>query len=260
VRIPFYKYHGTGNDFIIIDNRNLLFIGGKELISNLCDRHFGIGADGLLLLQEKKPYDFEMVYYNSDGKEATMCGNGGRCITAFAHKMGICNENVKFVAADGEHIANIIDHDNEIDRISLKMSDVKEVELSENVFILNTGTPHFVTFVDDVKKIDVFSSGRAIRYNQRFAEKGINIDFVEIHDNNLMVRTYEKGVEDETLSCGTGVTASAIAASYKNNHLKYSVQTKGGSLNVSFSRKGDFFTDIWLEGPAKLVFKGEVEL
>ena len=147
-----------------------------------------------------------------------------------------------------------------MDRISLKMSDVKEVELSGNLFIMNTGTPHFVTFVDDVKKIDVFSSGRAIRYNQRFTEKGINVDFVEIHDNNLIVRTYEKGVEDETLSCGTGVTASAIAASYKNNHLKYSVQTKGGSLNVRFLRKGDFFTDIWLEGPAKLIFKGEIEI
>jgi diaminopimelate epimerase len=260
MRIPFYKYHGTGNDFIIIDNRKLFFISSQELISNLCDRHFGIGADGLLLLQERKSYDFEMVYYNSDGKEATMCGNGGRCITAFAYKLGICNERVRFIAADGKHIANIIDHDNEIDRISLKMSDVKEVEASEDVFIMNTGTPHYVMFVSDVKKMDVVSNGRDIRYGQRFAEKGINVDFAEIHDNNLMVRTYEKGIEDETLSCGTGVTASAIAASYKNNHSRYSVQTKGGSLMVSFKKSIDFFNDIWLEGPTKLVFNGEIEI
>ncbi|MFH1004328.1 MAG: diaminopimelate epimerase [Bacteroidota bacterium] len=260
MKLAFYKYHGTGNDFIIIDNRDLIF-NNKEsgLVARLCHRRFGIGADGLLLLQNKKGYDFEMVYYNSDGNESSFCGNGSRCIIAFAKKIGILKtNNIKFFAIDGEHEAKI-----KRNIISVKMNNVNNVEVHPDYLFINTGSPHFVSFVSDVKKIDVLDEGRKIRNSKPFKKEGVNVNFVEKKDNFIFVRTYERGVEDETLSCGTGVVASALAAAMKGistaaNQCK--IKTLGGELRVSFKKqKGNSFSDIWMEGHAIFVFNGEIK-
>lgn len=264
--LTFYKYQGTGNDFIMIDNRDKKFVPDLHTIKKLCDRRFGIGADGLILLENAKGYDFSMQYYNSDGAESTMCGNGGRCITAFAVFLGIIKNNdrlpagqAKFIAIDGEHLANILENG----IVSLKMKDVSVIEKSGEDFILDTGSPHYVRFVDNVAEVDVFHEGRKIRQSNRFAAKGINVNFVVVKDGILNVRTYERGVEDETLSCGTGVTASALA--FASSGLAISDECKivvpGGNLKVKFkSGTGSSFTDVWLEGPAEFVFKGEIEI
>ena len=258
--ITFYKYQGTGNDFIMIDNRDKKFTPDLPTIKKLCDRRFGIGADGLILLENVKDYDFSMVYFNSDGAESTMCGNGGRCIVAFAAFLDVIKNNAKFIAIDGGHEAIIYD----TGIVSLKMKDVLSIEKSANDFILDTGSPHFVRFVDRISEVDVFSEGRKIRISERFAAKGINVNFVELKEGMLNVRTYERGVEDETLSCGTGVTASALAvvsAGLANGKEEYSIAVPGGSLKVKYkAQQGNSFTDIWLEGPAQFVFKGEIEL
>ncbi len=258
--ITFYKYQGTGNDFIMIDNRDKKFVPDLSIVKKLCDRRFGIGADGLILLENVKDYDFSMLYYNSDGAESTMCGNGGRCITAFAAFLGVIKSNAKFIAIDGEHESEIFE--NKI--VSLKMKDVSEVEKSGNDFILDTGSPHFVRFVDKISAIDVFHEGRKIRQSDRFAAKGINVNFVELKEGKLIVRTYERGVEDETLSCGTGVTASALAAAsagLANGKSESEIVVQGGDLKVKYKiQKENSFTDVWLEGPATFVFKGEIEL
>lgn len=253
--LHFYKYHGAGNDFVIIDNRKLTFDADNiSLVARLCDRRFGIGADGLMLLQNHPAYDFEMRYFNSDGREASMCGNGGRCITAFAHKLGIIGHTTTFMAVDGVHEA-FLEEDGDI---SLRMGDVTRVESVGNDYFLNTGSPHFVRFVDSLEGFDVVGEGRAVRYGDRFRKEGTNVNFVVMEGSHLTVYTYERGVEDETLACGTGITASALSAALKSGLQKgrFSVTAKGGKLAVSFEKAGDGFTNIWLRGPAAFVFEG----
>lgn len=256
--LSFYKYQGCGNDFVIFDNRdNSIKLNQKE-ISFLCDRKFGIGADGLMLLQNKPDYDFEMIYYNSDGKPSSMCGNGGRCLTQFAYDRGIVKERFLFIATDGEHEAFIAQNK----WIHLKMKDVNKVLFDNDDFVINTGSPHFVKITSNVKEIDVFNEGKSIRYNQTYKVEGINVNFVEKTDeDNIFVRTYERGVENETLSCGTGVTACALACYHNENGFnRVEVETLGGNLAVEFDKIGEHnFSNIWLCGPATFVFKGEID-
>lgn len=259
-KFNFYKYQGTGNDFVIIDNRDLKFNRNDHaLVVKLCDRRFGIGGDGLMLLQNKQGFDFEMVYYNSDGRESSMCGNGGRCIVEFSRTMGLVKDKAHFIAIDGEHIAMA-----KPGFISLKMNDVKNVELNADFSFLNTGSPHYVAFVNNIRDYNVFEEGKKIRNNNRFRAEGTNVNFVEKQYNDLFVRTFERGVEGETYSCGTGVTAAALVASIKNvatADTYCSIKTLGGDLNVKFNKHVDnSFTDIWLEGPATFVFKGDVDV
>jgi diaminopimelate epimerase len=257
MELTFYKYHGAGNDFIIVDNRDLKFPADNiSYVEWLCDRRFGIGADGLMLLQDYEGYDFEMRYYNSDGREASMCGNGGRCIVAFANHLGIIQEKTSFIAVDGPHEA-ILEPDGDV---NLKMSDVNEVVNEVNEYFLDTGSPHFVKFMDTLDDVDIFTEGRKIRYSDRFKEKGTNVNFVQQEGNQLTVYTYERGVEAETLACGTGITASALSAALRNGLNKgiYPVKAKGGNLSVSFEKTETGFTNIWLKGPAAFVFKGEL--
>lgn len=260
MKIEFYKYQGTGNDFILLDNQQKIYDNiTPEQIKNMCDRHFGIGADGLMLLNTKEGFDFEMKYYNADGKEGSMCGNGGRCMVKFASKMGIKKNEYSFSASDGVHEAEL-----DLDKkVSLKMNDVKDVNFLLNYYLLNTGSPHYVKYVKNVEKMDVVSEGRKIRNSKDFIEKGVNVNFVEnISEDEIYVRTYERGVEDETLSCGTGVTAAALIAAHNDNGFNtVEVKTKGGNLSVEFEKVSDTeFKNIWLSGPAKLVFSGEIEL
>lgn len=264
MNIPFYKYQGTGNDFVLIDNRAVTYLERKdtEQIKFLCDRRFGIGADGLILLQEKEGYDFEMVYFNADGAESTMCGNGGRCISAFAKHLGIAQDKAHFLAIDGPHDA-ILRADGWVE---LKMINVANVQFNDDHYELNTGSPHYVAFVEDVDDIDVVENGQAIRYSKKYRKEGINVNFVEKQKEGLFVLTYERGVEAETLSCGTGVTAAAIAyyLDQKNPELQQiPIQTKGGSLEVRVkpdTQNENAFLDIWLCGPATMVFEGNVSL
>ena len=259
MQIPFTKYQGTGNDFVMIDNRNPVFLEKTDtaLIRQLCDRRFGVGADGLILLQNREGYDFEMVYFNADGRQSSMCGNGGRCITAFAAQQGVIKDKASFLAIDGPHDA-LIRPDG---WVNLKMGDVAEVQASSDSYILDTGSPHYIVFVEDVGDINVFENGQAIRYSSRFREEGINVNFVEKTKEGILVATYERGVEDETLSCGTGVTAAAIAYSLeiRNPEIKkVAVNAKGGTLEVLFSKTNDGkFEEIWLCGPATKVFEGQ---
>lgn len=259
MKVPFYKYQGTGNDFILIDNRKIQLKLNDEQVLILCDRRFGIGADGLMLIEEQSGYDFKMIYYNSDGKLGSMCGNGGRCITHLAHELKICGNHGKFIASDGEHAFHL-----QNEKIFLKMKDVNQIEKIGEDFFLNTGSPHYVRWVNNIDEIDVYSEGRAIRYSDRFHEEGTNVNFISLKDDGIFVRTYERGVENETLSCGTGVTASAIIAHYsgklKDEHL-CKVRVIGGRLEVNFKKMdSEFYTDVYLIGPAEKVFTGEVEI
>lgn len=259
MNIHFYKYQGTGNDFVIVDNRNGAYSTlTTEQIAHLCDRRFGIGADGLMMLETHPEYDFQMKYYNADGREGSMCGNGGRCLTAFAKQMGIDKKEVKFIAVDGPHEAGFRDNG----WVDLKMQNVDWVEVGNMYFYLNTGSPHFVKFVTDVQEVDVYEQGREIRYNERFAAEGTNVNFVQEVDNGIFVRTYERGVEDETFSCGTGVTAAALtAAPPEAGTYSVPVETLGGHLEIKFTRTGErSFSDIWLCGPATLVFEGNINI
>jgi len=258
-KMHFYKYQGTGNDFIILDNRNWSYTALTiEKVKALCDRRFGIGADGLMLLNTKSGYDFEMKYHNADGRESTMCGNGGRCLVKFAYDQGIHKDEYYFTAIDGPHQARIDDDGT----VSLKMKNVTGVRDYHNDFILDTGSPHYIKMVTDVMDYDVFRKGMEIRYSSDFAKEGINVNFVEQKRvDEIIVRTYERGVEDETLSCGTGVTASALACYH--NEMGYNdvrVVTKGGRLRVEFDRIGEnTFENIWLCGPALKVFEGDIQ-
>ena len=257
MKVNFYKYQGTGNDFIIIDNRKNNISLSEMQINQLCDQRFGIGADGLMLLENHPNLDFNMKYFNADGKESTMCGNGGRCLVAFAKSLSLIDKKANFNAIDGVHKATV----NKNNSISLQMQDVNDVKIVNTNYFLNTGSPHYVTFRDDIKNIDVYNRGRVLRYSAEFSTEGTNVNFVEFQDNKLFVRTYERGVENETLSCGTGVTASAISASMYSDSDKnsYDIITKGGYLNVSFKKQdSNTFSDIWLTGPATFVFKGEI--
>ena len=259
MKITFFKYHGTGNDFIILDCREHAINLTKEQISLLCHRRFGIGADGLMMFQNKADYDFEMKYYNADGKEGSMCGNGGRCIIQFAYSTGLHKDYYQFLAADGKHDAEI-----DINGwIRLKMGDVVKVKADGPDFILDTGSPHYVKFVNDLKDYDVSDEGKEIRYSEEFEQEGINVNFVEIiNDHTIFVRTYERGVEAETWSCGTGVTASALVSAHNEiGFNQVDVQTLGGKLSVEFERMSDSeFRNIWLCGPAQFVFEGKVSI
>lgn len=260
MRLHFSKYEGAGNDFILIDNRmHLVNHQQPQLISKLCDRRFGIGADGIIFLQNKKGFDFEMIYYNADGQSSSMCGNGGRCAVAFAKKLGIIHYQTTFYAVDGSHDATLI----EDDQVSLQMIDVHQINAIENAFVLNTGSPHYVLCVDDLAHKDVYADGRAIRNSTSYAAEGINVNFVENKSDHYFVRTYERGVEDETYACGTGVTAVAIAMA-KQNQQRGAIHTKirvlGGRLDVRFQYDGHAFTHVFLEGPATFVFDGIIDM
>lgn len=258
-KIAFYKYHGTGNDFIIVDNRKGDFDGmGNSFVKHICHRRFGIGADGFMLLENSRKYTFAMRYFNSDGNESTMCGNGGRCIVAFAHRLGLIpdGELFEFEAIDGLHEAIY-----QPDFVQLKMIDVEGIREIANGYFLNTGSPHFVRYTDDLEAMDVFNLGRSLRNNKEFGEGGCNVNFVTaLSDGHISVRTYERGVEDETWSCGTGCVASVLADYNKNRKAtSYQVNVRGGKLKVKFTPNGEQeFEDIWLEGPAMFVFQGEI--
>lgn len=258
--VKFYKYQGTGNDFILIDNRaEGLNKQDRELVAHLCHRRFGIGADGLIYLQNRTGYDFEMVYFNSDGNESTMCGNGGRCLVRFAHDLGVIGNTCKFMAIDGEHDGHILPDGT----VSLKMKDVEAIKNYNNDFVLNTGSPHYVSFVNGVEHYPVVQDAKAIRYNDTFKSEGINVNFVEkLSDCDIYVRTYERGVEDETYSCGTGVVASSLAFATKSGQImnQVNIQTPGGELQVRFEANGYGYRNIYLIGPAVRVFEGEVEV
>ena len=257
MKIRFYKYQGTGNDFVIIDNRLRQFpLKDKKLIEHLCDRRFGIGADGMILLETDEVSDFKMVYYNSDGNESTMCGNGGRCIVSFARFLGIIEDETTFVAIDGLHRATI---NGAI--VHLKMQDVLEIKVKPDTLFMNTGSPHHVQMVKGLSQFNVVKEGAKLRYGL-YGKTGSNINFVEENkDGEFSVRTYERGVEDETLSCGTGVTAVAIAMHTlgRTKKSKIKVHVLGGELEVSFVPANQGYEEIYLIGAAKQVFKGEME-
>lgn len=250
--IPFYKYQGTGNDFVMIDNReNLIDRNDLPLVSKLCNRRFGIGADGLILIEKARYMDFEMVYFNSDGSQS-MCGNGARCAVKFSADLGIISDTATFLAIDGEHSAYI---KNEL--VHLKMGKTGSLESREEDVFIDTGSPHHIRWVKDLDNYDVYGEGKKIRYSDLYGNAGTNVNFVEAKEV-VKVRTYERGVEDETFSCGTGVTAVALALSEKGYHSPVKMITKGGELQVSFRKENGSFSDIYLIGPAKQVFQGEV--
>jgi diaminopimelate epimerase len=259
MQLKFYKYQGTGNDFVIVDNFQGNVDLSNEQIAHICDRKFGIGADGLMLLEKSNKYDFEMKYYNADGNLGSMCGNGGRCIVKFAYDINLIDEHAMFLAVDGVHEARI---DKE-GIVSLEMNDVDAIiKIDNSTCELNTGSPHYVSFVNDVSALDVFKSGREIRYNDAYSKDGINVNFVAIDGEHLKIRTYERGVENETLSCGTGVTAAAIAA-FNLGLIKsklVTVKAMGGNLTVAFESNENKFTNVVLSGPANKAFEGTIEL
>lgn len=263
MRIPFYKYQGTGNDFVVIDQRQEKYIDPTNvaLINSLCDRRFGIGADGLMLLSEseKSDADFTMTYFNADGNIGSMCGNGGRCLTAFAQSKNIFKTHCVFDAVDGLHEANF----NADETVSLKFIDVDTVEIGDGFFVLDTGSPHYIVFVEDLNDINVFENGQQIRYSERFTKAGINVNFCQIMGTHkLRIATYERGVENETFSCGTGIIATVLAYSVKTGNVStVEVETKGGNLSVAFNKIDKTrFNNIWLTGPAVKSFEGFVEV
>lgn len=271
MHIDFVKYHGAGNDFIMIDQRNHIQIQRTDidLVAFLCHRRFGIGGDGLILLQKHDQYGIEMVYFNADGRESTLCGNGGRCFTAFAKHLGIAADHFRFLAIDGPHDAVVTAHPDGQqghEWVELQMNDLNTIECGPaDTYILNTGSPHYVQFVNTLSDKDMVAEGRAVRYSERFKAQGINVNLAEVHpDGHLNIRTYERGVEDETLACGTGVTAAAIAQAVRNGLTgpQYiPVQAAGGALAVRFNAGANGqFTDIWLCGPAQRVFTGQAEI
>lgn len=259
MNIHFYKYQGAGNDFILVDNRQLqLDHHNPGMIARLCDRRFGIGGDGIMFLQNIEGYDFEMVYYNADGAPSSMCGNGGRCIVAFAKFLGVIDTETEFLAVDGPHHAKISASG---DWVSLQMIDVDTVTRDADAWVLNTGSPHYVTLAEDIANKDVYAEGYAIRNNDTYHKEGINVNFVEPQGEGYFVRTFERGVEDETYACGTGVTAVALAMAQnegKTGTISTPVKVLGGDMNIRFDYDGQAFKNIFLEGPAVRVFEGEV--
>ena len=254
--LPFFKYQATGNDFILIDNRDQIVQPSEQLAKKLCDRKFAIGSDGLILIQNHPGYDFEMVFFNPDGSQS-LCGNGSRCAVTFAKKLGVIDQSCHFLAYDGGHEASILPSG----EVRLKMNDVHSVRSTADGTFVDTGSPHLIVFSDDVDTLDVVGEGRKIRYNDTFKDKGVNVNFVRrqgAHD--IIVRTYERGVENETLSCGTGVTASALASAMHELRSPITITTKGGRLQVEFTADGDGFTNIYLIGPAEEVFEGTIRL
>lgn len=261
MQITFYKYQGTGNDFIMIDNRSLSFPKTDiKLIAHLCHRRFGIGADGLILIEKDKETDFKMVYYNSDGKESTMCGNGGRCAVAFAYQLGMITEDSLFIAIDGNHRAAVEKTEEGAFEVKLKMKDVASIYTADTHCFLDTGSPHYVEVVEEVGALDVVGKGATIRNREDYAPHGTNVNFAQqINASEFKIRTYERGVEDETWSCGTGATAVALAmyATGKTEERTLQIEVEGGALEVSFEiDEHDAFRNIYLKGPASFVFKG----
>lgn len=258
MNFTFYKYEGTGNDFVLIDNRSKTFPKESRVkISKICDRHFGVGADGLILLEEDDLSDFKMVYYNADGRESSMCGNGGRCIVAFAKKLGIIDNSAVFTAIDGMHEARI-----EEGIVSLKMIDVEQINIASDHIFLDTGSPHHIEVVDDLTSFPVYERGKDIR-NRIYGEDGSNVNFVQaLSSDTFRIRTYERGVEDETLACGTGVTAAAIAmhASQVTQSNTIHLKVEGGSLSVSFDTDNDSYRNVILSGPATFVYEGNISI
>ncbi len=260
MQLEFYKYQGTGNDFVMIDNRSNTFPKeNTQLVARLCDRRFGIGADGLILLDNDTDTDFRMVYYNSDGNLSSMCGNGGRCLVAFAKQLNVIQNQTTFIATDGLHHATVADDG----IVSLQMIDVTEIKNTPDYSFLNTGSPHHVQLVADIEHYNVKENGAAIRYGALYGQQGSNINFVKkIDDTTFSLRTYERGVEDETLACGTGATAVAIAmnATGQTNSNVINLNVEGGKLAVSFDKVDDKYTNVFLKGPAEFVFKGTIEI
>ncbi|TMM28975.1 diaminopimelate epimerase [Polaribacter aestuariivivens] len=256
MKMKFYKYQGTGNDFVMVDNRTKIFPKqNTDKISQICDRNFGVGADGIILIENDTEFDFKMIYFNADGSE-TFCGNGGRCAVAFAKQLGLVENKTNFIAFDGTHYAEI---ENNI--VSLQMIDVDDIQVKENSVFAFTGTQHHVQLVDSLDNYPVFENGKKIRYS--YENPGSNVNFVEqINNTTFRVRTYEKGVENETLACGTGVTAVAIAM-HKTNKTKsnlISLPVEGGNLEVSFTEENGLYKNVFLKGPATFVFFGEINL
>ena len=254
--LEFYKYQATGNDFIIIDDREELFdVNDSALINALCQRSFGIGADGLILLRDDKDYDFRMIYFNSDGFESSLCGNGARCIVKFAHLLEITSENINFITTAGVHQARISESD-----VSIKFVDINDINKYDDDLVIDSGSPHYVTFSENVDQIDIDLEGSNIRNSTPFKKKGINVNFLQV-DDSVKMRTYERGVESETLSCGTGAVASAIALFHKQiiNENIIELNTRGGVLTVSFDNFQNEYKNIWLTGEANLVYIGEFE-
>ncbi len=254
MEIKFYKYQGTGNDFILIDDRDEFFdITRNDIISSICERKFGVGADGLILLRKHSDYDFQMLYFNSDGKQSTLCGNGSRCIVSFAKYLGLIDDKCKFLAIDGPHEAFIKDN-----LISIKMSNVDSVIKDNDSYIVNTGSPHFVSFVNSISDLDVKKMGAEIRYSEQFKKDGINVNFAQVSDG-IKIRTYERGVENETYSCGTGAVAVALCV-HKLNSFKQSpilIKTRGGELIIDFEFNNNQYINIWLRGPVELIYSGD---
>jgi diaminopimelate epimerase len=260
MQVEFYKYQGAGNDFVMIDNRSGFFPKeNTQLIAHLCDRRFGIGGDGLILLENDSDTDFRMVYYNSDGNQSSMCGNGGRCLVAFAKDLNVIENETTFIATDGLHHASFEDNG----LVSLQMIDVPTIDIKKDYSFLNTGSPHHVQMVEDLEHFNVKENGSAIRYSELYGAAGSNINFVKkIDDATFRLRTYERGVEDETLACGTGATAVAIAmnATGQTDSTAINVNVEGGKLVVSFDKTPNGFTNVFLKGPAEFVFKGTIEI
>ncbi len=260
--VPFYKYHGTGNDFVIV---NQMLVGylknpSRDLVMNICRRRYGVGADGLIILQKSEFADFKMTYFNADGGISTMCGNGGRCLVHLARDLRLFDYECTFEAADGLHQATV----SKDGMVSLRMNDVHGFHADNGRYIVDTGSPHMVVPKESVTEVDVFAEGKALRNEEPYKLEGINVNFVENNNAGIHVRTYERGVEDETLSCGTGVTACALMASEiyddKRDLRDMLVETTGGRLKVNFAKAGQSFTDIWLTGPAVKVFEGQLTL
>ncbi len=256
----FYKYHGSGNDFIMADNREGHYKLSTDQVKTLCDRHFGIGADGLILIEKSKEADFSMLYYNADGFEGSMCGNGGRCAVAFAYSLKIINTSTIFDAFDGLHAAQIINSNDRVTMVELGMSDVKHWHVDENHLLVNTGSPHYVCRVESIDQVDIKTVGRQIRHDKTISPEGVNVNFMEKEENSYHLRTYERGVEDETLSCGTGVTAAAIAANLWYGGNNFDINTRGGLLSIKLKKMDETYTQIVLSGPAERVFSGIVDL
>lgn len=258
MQLEFYKYHGAGNDFIMIDNRTKSIYLSSKQIAYLCLKKFGIGADGLILIENDDQSDFTMHYYNADGNIGSMCGNGARCAVAFAKDLGLDLSNGTFRAYDGLHTTEILKDGN----IAISMTDVDEVTFLQADWHLDTGSPHYICFVDDVASVDVKMEGARIRYSDRYKKDGVNVNFVELKAGALLLRTYERGVEDETLACGTGATAAAIAA-YESGLMRSKaimVHAVGGVLKVQFEKSNSVYSNVVLSGPAKFVFKGSVDV
>ncbi len=257
MKFHFHKYQATGNDFVLVDNRQGNISFTKEQIEKICDRKFGIGADGLILIEKHPSLNFNLEYYNSDGSQS-LCGNGSRAAVHFASQLGLVNGHANFQAYDGPHQADLLSNG----VIRLKMNDVKEVKRLGEDFFIYTGSPHFIRIVKNLDNYSVYEEGKKIRFSEDFNPGGTNVNFVELLPNNTIgVRTYERGVEDETLSCGTGVTAAALAVSYLQYSSRVHIKTRGGDLSVEYkSSQPGTFEDIFLIGPAKMVYEGAIEI